>query len=231
MRRDLVRAIDSLVGRSDDRMTPLQQQKHLDPTKTKSTANFMETLLLCAIKRIPHRATFITQSATKSSRIRIQTPSSIASTRQVQGHLLRALIRRDFSLASNASFSSQRSGTTPVVLSYRSVVPASLCPPISNSRITRTVRTMATSQPSEPASVNAAPEVTPPALSGVEASKRLAAYKAVEDHFDVNYRYIGIGSGSTVVYVVEAIAAKGRDVTSRMIFVPTYGIPSSILLI
>jgi hypothetical protein len=74
---------------------------------------------------------------------------------------------------------------------------------------------------SEPQSVNAAP--LPKPLTGIEASKRLAAYKAVEDHFDTNYRYIGIGSGSTVVYVVEAIAAKGRAVTSRMIFVPTYG--------
>lgn len=58
-------------------------------------------------------------------------------------------------------------------------------------------------------------------LSPVEASKRRAAYKAVEDHFDPFYKYVGIGSGSTVVYVVEAIAAKGRDITSKMIFVPT----------
>lgn len=58
-------------------------------------------------------------------------------------------------------------------------------------------------------------------LSLVEASKQRAAYQAVEEHFDPAYRYIGIGSGSTVVYVVEAIAAKGRSVTSQMIFVPT----------
>jgi ribose 5-phosphate isomerase A len=57
--------------------------------------------------------------------------------------------------------------------------------------------------------------------SPIEASKRRAAYKAVEDHFDDSYRYIGIGSGSTVVYVVEAIADRGREVTSKMIFVPT----------
>jgi len=55
----------------------------------------------------------------------------------------------------------------------------------------------------------------------IEESKRRAAYKAVEEQFDTSYKYIGIGSGSTVVYVVEAIAAKGRDVTSKMIFVPT----------
>jgi ribose 5-phosphate isomerase A len=58
-------------------------------------------------------------------------------------------------------------------------------------------------------------------LPPVEASKRRAAYRAVEEHFDPSYKYIGIGSGSTVVYVVEAIAAKGRDITSKMIFVPT----------
>jgi ribose 5-phosphate isomerase A len=58
-------------------------------------------------------------------------------------------------------------------------------------------------------------------LSPVEASKRRAAYKAVEDHFDPSYKYVGIGSGSTVVYVVEAIAEKGPEVTSKMTFVPT----------
>ncbi|KAG9245055.1 ribose 5-phosphate isomerase A-domain-containing protein [Calycina marina] len=59
------------------------------------------------------------------------------------------------------------------------------------------------------------------ALSTVEASKRAAAYKAVEDHFDPSYRYVGIGSGSTVVYVVEAIVAKGPEITSKMRFIPT----------
>lgn len=73
--------------------------------------------------------------------------------------------------------------------------------------------------------VNAAPLAEERAevrqLSLVEASKRTAAYKAVEDHFDPSYRYIGIGSGSTVVYVVEAIAERGREVTKNMVFVPT----------
>jgi len=81
---------------------------------------------------------------------------------------------------------------------------------------------MATSDPNVPPSVDAAPpSPAHKTLSSVEASKRRAAYKAVEDHFDISYKYIGIGSGSTVVYVVEAIAAKGRDITNRMIFVPT----------
>ena len=86
----------------------------------------------------------------------------------------------------------------------------------------RNIRSMATSDPSVPASLDAAPPRNEhPKLSKVEESKRRAAYKAVEDHFDPSYRYIGIGSGSTVVYVVEAIAAKGRNVTSKMVFIPT----------
>jgi len=87
----------------------------------------------------------------------------------------------------------------------------------------QTTRTMAT--PTAPTAENATP---PPTLASstkdldtIEAAKRRAAYKAVEDHFDTSYKYIGIGSGSTVVYVVEAIAAKGRDVTSKMYFIPT----------
>ncbi|KAH8602065.1 ribose 5-phosphate isomerase A-domain-containing protein [Bisporella sp. PMI_857] len=66
-----------------------------------------------------------------------------------------------------------------------------------------------------------APPIPITALSTVEASKRAAAYKAVEDHFDPSYRYIGIGSGSTVVYVVEAIVAQGPEITSKMRFIPT----------
>ncbi|KAK4209977.1 ribose 5-phosphate isomerase [Rhypophila decipiens] len=58
-------------------------------------------------------------------------------------------------------------------------------------------------------------------LKRVESSKRKAAYKAVKDYLDPSYKRIGIGSGSTVVYVVEAIAALGPDVTSGMIFYPT----------
>lgn len=72
-----------------------------------------------------------------------------------------------------------------------------------------------------PLAATALPAHAYTALSTIEASKRRAAYQAVADHFDSSYKYIGIGSGSTVVYVVEAIAARGREVTSKMIFVPT----------
>ncbi|KAI9848490.1 MAG: ribose-5-phosphate isomerase rki1 [Thelocarpon superellum] len=64
---------------------------------------------------------------------------------------------------------------------------------------------------------------TPPMieLSPIEHAKRQAAYRAVEDHFPRDATYVGIGSGSTVVYVVEAIAAMGPAVTSSICFVPT----------
>ena len=59
------------------------------------------------------------------------------------------------------------------------------------------------------------------APSRVESAKRSAAYQAVEQHFSPDFHYVGIGSGSTVVYVVEAIAAKGPEITSKIVFVPT----------
>ncbi|SPO03212.1 related to D-ribose-5-phosphate ketol-isomerase [Cephalotrichum gorgonifer] len=55
----------------------------------------------------------------------------------------------------------------------------------------------------------------------VESAKKAAAYRAVDEHLDSSYRYVGIGSGSTVVYVVDAIAAKGPDFYKNMIFFPT----------
>lgn len=55
----------------------------------------------------------------------------------------------------------------------------------------------------------------------IEQSKKAAAYQAVKEHLDAGFRHIGIGSGSTVVYVVDAIAALGPDVTGPMTFYPT----------
>ena len=55
----------------------------------------------------------------------------------------------------------------------------------------------------------------------VEQSKNSAAVQAVKDYLLPSYRHIGIGSGSTVVYVVDAIAALGPDVTAAMSFYPT----------
>lgn len=55
----------------------------------------------------------------------------------------------------------------------------------------------------------------------VEAAKRAAAIRAVADHFDPSARYIGIGSGSTIVYVVEAIKQLNHPSTASILFVPT----------
>lgn len=55
----------------------------------------------------------------------------------------------------------------------------------------------------------------------VESAKRLAAFQAVDDYLLPEHRFIGIGSGSTVVYVVEAIVAKGPEFYQPMTFIPT----------
>jgi ribose 5-phosphate isomerase A len=55
--------------------------------------------------------------------------------------------------------------------------------------------------------------------SAVESAKRAAAQQAVRDHFDPNSTHVGIGSGTTIVYVVEAI--KERSTNPNILFVPT----------
>lgn len=55
----------------------------------------------------------------------------------------------------------------------------------------------------------------------IETSKRNAAYQAVKDHFDPSATYVGIGSGSTIVYVVEAIKALDDPRIRAINFIPT----------
>ena len=55
----------------------------------------------------------------------------------------------------------------------------------------------------------------------IEAAKRQAAYRAVDEHFPQNARHVGIGSGSTVVYVVERLAQLPRERTDHVLFYPT----------
>ena len=55
----------------------------------------------------------------------------------------------------------------------------------------------------------------------IETSKRNAANLAVGEHFPLSASYIGIGSGSTIVYVVEAIKALNLPNISSINFVPT----------
>jgi ribose 5-phosphate isomerase A len=67
------------------------------------------------------------------------------------------------------------------------------------------------------------------AMAEIEAAKKAAALEAVKNHFPSNPRFVGIGSGTTIVYVVEAIKSCGVDV-SRVGFVPT-GYQSKQLII
>lgn len=53
----------------------------------------------------------------------------------------------------------------------------------------------------------------------VEAAKKAAAFKAVEEHFEPSASYVGIGSGTTIVYVVDAI--KTLSTNPHIRFVPT----------
>ncbi|ODV83939.1 hypothetical protein CANARDRAFT_208854 [[Candida] arabinofermentans NRRL YB-2248] len=53
----------------------------------------------------------------------------------------------------------------------------------------------------------------------IEKSKKLAGYSAVDQNLDPSYKFIGIGSGSTVVYVVERLGQlENKD---RFICIPT----------
>ncbi|KAF2121449.1 hypothetical protein BDV96DRAFT_640841 [Lophiotrema nucula] len=53
----------------------------------------------------------------------------------------------------------------------------------------------------------------------VETAKRAAAQQAVKEHFNPNATHVGIGSGTTIVYVVEAI--KAASTNPSILFVPT----------
>ncbi|KAF2188292.1 ribose 5-phosphate isomerase [Zopfia rhizophila CBS 207.26] len=53
----------------------------------------------------------------------------------------------------------------------------------------------------------------------IESAKRAAAIQAVAEHFDPSATHVGIGSGTTIVYVVDAI--KARSTNPHIRFVPT----------
>ncbi|PWY68412.1 ribose 5-phosphate isomerase [Aspergillus heteromorphus CBS 117.55] len=63
----------------------------------------------------------------------------------------------------------------------------------------------------------------------IEAAKRAAGKAAVENHYPKDAKYVGIGSGSTIVYVVEAIKESGVD-TSGTKYIPT-GFQSKQLIV
>jgi ribose 5-phosphate isomerase A len=63
----------------------------------------------------------------------------------------------------------------------------------------------------------------------VEAAKRAAGQAAVKNHYPKDAKYVGIGSGSTIVYVVEAIKELGID-TSQTKYVPTGYLSKQLIL-
>ncbi|KIM80104.1 hypothetical protein PILCRDRAFT_822618 [Piloderma croceum F 1598] len=67
-------------------------------------------------------------------------------------------------------------------------------------------------------------------LSVIEKSKRLAAFAAVDEHLLGEHRVIGIGSGSTVPYVVERIVSQGPELNKARVFIPT-GFQSKELIV
>ncbi|KAK7062557.1 ribose-5-phosphate isomerase rki1 [Paramarasmius palmivorus] len=72
--------------------------------------------------------------------------------------------------------------------------------------------------------------IPPGELSVIEKSKQLAAWSAVDQHIHPEYRVIGIGSGSTVPYVVERIVSQGVDANKDRVFIPT-GFQSKELIV
>ncbi|KAI8384582.1 ribose-5-phosphate isomerase [Radiomyces spectabilis] len=62
----------------------------------------------------------------------------------------------------------------------------------------------------------------------VEEGKRLAAYRAVDEYIKPEHKVIGIGSGSTVVYVVQRILE--RPELKHLVYIPT-SFQSKLLII
>lgn len=67
-----------------------------------------------------------------------------------------------------------------------------------------------------------------PLSNPTEESKRLSAYKAVDENFPKDAKVIGIGSGSTVIYVAERIAQ--LDYKDDFVCIPT-GFQSKNLIV
>lgn len=62
----------------------------------------------------------------------------------------------------------------------------------------------------------------------IEQGKKLAAYRAVDEYISPNHKVVGIGSGSTVVYVVERILQKPE--LKHIVYIPT-SFQSKILIL
>ncbi|KAJ7595904.1 ribose 5-phosphate isomerase A-domain-containing protein [Mycena floridula] len=101
-------------------------------------------------------------------------------------------------------------------------------PQIPSALTNHTVRPVALSPPGK-ASLKSPIDSTAK-LSILEKSKQLAAHSAVDAHITPNVRIVGIGSGSTVPYVVERIVQQGEEANRERVFVPT-GFQSKQLIV
>ncbi|EJT99671.1 ribose-5-phosphate isomerase [Dacryopinax primogenitus] len=66
--------------------------------------------------------------------------------------------------------------------------------------------------------------------TGIDAAKQLAAFTAVDEHILPHHKIIGIGSGSTVPFVVDRIVAQGKQLNQDRVFLPT-GFQSKELIV
>lgn len=57
-------------------------------------------------------------------------------------------------------------------------------------------------------------------MSLVEESKKLAAFKAVDNHVE-DGDVVGVGSGSTIVYAVQRLAQKVKEQGFKVKCIPT----------
>ncbi|KAF9364995.1 ribose-5-phosphate isomerase rki1 [Mortierella sp. NVP85] len=55
----------------------------------------------------------------------------------------------------------------------------------------------------------------------IEQAKQKAAYQAVDEHVLPSHRVIGVGSGSTVVYVINRLRERDPELNAKTVFVPT----------
>lgn len=138
--------------------------------------------------------------------------------------LIRSTIRSKNIISNNFSRLLTTSSSSAIRLFLSSPTPRRhlpLTPPLPTFLPPHQHRSMSTS---------AAASLTLPPLEGVEAAKRAAAYASVDNHVLPEHMIIGIGSGSTVPYVVERIVQQGKKVNEKRWFVPT-GFQSKELIV
>ena len=55
----------------------------------------------------------------------------------------------------------------------------------------------------------------------IEQAKQKAAYQAVDEYVLPSHKVIGVGSGSTVVHVVNRLLQRDPELNAKTVFVPT----------